>query len=412
MFKEVSITDKIETCPVVTTGVRWATADEANQAESYFKSFPESKEDPLRNDFGSVDAFPPAFSRGGGLFPVLILMDDGRLCCAMRTGAPHVGSGGEISLSLSEDRGQNWSDYRVAVRGDPENDLDLINLTFGQSENGDLVLAYGVMVGMDAKGQSAGELYFKSIEVIRSGDEGETWSDPVKVPFPHGVSLSPHGQMRRLGDGTLVFNSRGDYRKSEYEKDPDLPPRMTYLYWSRDGGKSWEEPTLVKVGLSETGFLPLDDEHWVAYLRSNEKANRIAHSYDNGVSWTRWEKGAFSEGSEDVDVYGRIVNSRFQWASPGSIAALPNGKVIITYGFRAHPFGVRAIISHDGGDNFDLTHEYILSDTGYHPDCGYPSTVCFEDGTIVTTAYTIMDIDHPEWGTSCLAYRYHQDLFN
>ena len=246
LFQEISITDKIETCPVVTTGVRWSTQDEANQAESYFKSFPESKEDPLRNDFGSVDAYPPAFSKGGGLFPVLLLMDDGRLCCATRTGSAHVGSGGEISLSFSEDRGSTWSDYLVAIQGDPEKDIDLINVTLGQSENGDLVLAYGVLVGMDVKGYSTGESYFKSIEVIRSNDEGKTWSHPVRVPLPPGVSISPHGQMRRLDDGTLVFNARGDYRKSEYEKDPDLPPRMTYLNWSRDGGRSWEEMKLLK----------------------------------------------------------------------------------------------------------------------------------------------------------------------
>ena len=33
---------------------------------------------------------------------------------------------------------------------------------------------------------------------------------------------------------------------------------------------------------------------------------------------------------------------------------------------------------------FDANREYIISDTAFHLDCGYPSTVCFEDGNIVT----------------------------
>ena len=49
--------------------------------------FPEVRDDPDRNDFGSVTEYPPPFARGGGLFPVLALLDDGRLCCAFRTGA-------------------------------------------------------------------------------------------------------------------------------------------------------------------------------------------------------------------------------------------------------------------------------------------------------------------------------------
>ena len=329
MIQEISITDRIETFPVVVTGERWAKPREKEQAEDYYQRFPESKKDPLRNDYGNADNFPPPFAKGGGLFPVLLQMDDGRLCCAMRTGSPHVGSGGEVSLSFSEDRGRSWSDYRVAVRGDPQNDLDLRNQSLGQAEDGDLVLAYGISAGMDIKGERIGGDPFRSLEVIRSAHDGVTWSDPVSVSFPPGVLLHPHGQMRRLRDGTLFFNVRGFYKKSEYERDPDLPPRMTYLYWSRDGGNSWEDPTLIKAGWSETGFLPLSDGHWVAYVRSNEKANRIAHSYDNGVSWTRWEKGAYQETETDDPEWGRIVNNRFQGASPGSIVALPN---------RKHPF--------------------------------------------------------------------------
>ncbi len=68
-------------------------------------------------------------------------------------------------------------------------------------------------------------------------------------------------------------------------------------------------------------------------------------------------------------------------------------------------------MSRDGGKSFDFTREYIIADTHHTHDCGYPSTVAFPDGMVVTVAYTLADIEHPEWGTAAIAYRYDQSLF-
>jgi hypothetical protein len=73
---------------------------------------------------------------------------------------------------------------------------------------------------------------------------------------------------------------------------------------------------------------------------------------------------------------------------------------------------VRAIVSRDGGKTFDTDREYIITDRYVHEDCGYPSTVCLADGTVVTLAYTVLDLDHADWGTCCIAYRYPQELFD
>ena len=200
------------------------------------------------------------------------------------------------------------------------------------------------------------------------------------MPGP-GIYVRPHGQMRRLADGTLVFMARGHLSDQTYERDAGAPGRVNYLYRSADGGRTWQPPSPIRRGWSETGFLPLDGEHWVAYVRHNEQPNQIAHSYDGGLGWTRWEPASTAVPGTEPEAIPhmgnwRMVIGRPQKPSPGSVARLPNGLVPITYGYRAYPFGVRAIVSRDGGESFETDHEYVLSDLAFSWDCGYPSTVC------------------------------------
>ncbi|MBI3969868.1 MAG: exo-alpha-sialidase [Chloroflexi bacterium] len=404
MIAEVRLRGRLEEQVVVATGRRWWALGETPDPEQFFREFPQCREDARRCHYGDAP-FPPPFSRGGGLFPVLLLMDNADLACVVRTGAPHRGSGSELSLCVSRDRGRTWSDYQVVVSGDVERHWDPRNPTLGQAATGELVMVYGLLDAYDATGEPVGSENGSGpqghlwMEVIRSSDGGQTWSAPARLEPPPDLALAPHGQMRRLVDGTLVFNARGLYRSEKYKENPGLPRRMTYLYWSRDHGHTWSAPTLIKPGRSETGFLPLDARHWVAFVRGHRSPSMLGHSYDGGQTWSKWEPVL---GGDEQTQARRL---------PGSLVRTPNGFVIATYGYREYPFGVRAIVSRDGGQSFDRTREYVLADTYNHFDAGYPSTVCFPDGTIVTTAYANLDLDHPEWGTACIAYRFDQSVF-
>ena len=415
MVTETSLIDAIETVPVVTSDGRWPCNREERGPDHYFAMFPECRDDPRRNDFGSATRLPPTEGRGGGLFPVLLHLDDGRLCCALRTGSAHsADASSEISLTFSSDRGRTWSDYSVVVKGRPQDGLDYRNQSLGQAIDGQLVLAYGT-IGGSSDVDSGGDN--RRMEAIRSQDDGRTWSDPVPIELPPRTWLNPHGQMRRLSNGTLVFNARGGYLPDVLRENPGLPDRLSFMFRSSDKGLTWTTGKGIADDASETGFDCHDDAHWVGYVRQNDRPNRLAWSDDGGLTWGRWSEATpagFEPTDEAYEHAGswRLVNGKFNKPSPGSVTIMPNDNVLITYGYRAYPFGVRAIVSRDGGRSFDIQNEYVISDTAYCWDCGYPSTVCFEDGEIVTLAYTIQDIDHPEWGTCCLAYRYHLDIFN
>lgn len=434
-LREVSLVDQIEVTPVVTTDRRWLCGREnvPESVEEYYLMFPESKSDPRRNSYGSVTAPVPPFSRGGGLIPVLLKMDNGQLACLTRTGAPHVGTGSEISISFSTDRGASWSDYRLIARGEADDQLDYRDHSLGQAHDGALVVVYGILFGEAEKSRQDDSDPRASreehLEVVRSTDGGASWSKPSLIDMPGpGIFVRPHGQMVRLPDGTLVFMARGHQSDEIHEANPSAHERVNYLYRSSDGGFTWEKPTEIRSGWSETGFLPLTEDRWVAFVRHNHQANQIAYSNDGGKTWPRWEPGALSEGTPPVHLshlpdpsrrapgdarigHWRMVNGKPQKPSPGSIVRLPNGIVLITYGYRSYPFGVRAIVSRDGGDHFDLQTEYVISDSAFSWDCGYPSTVCYDDGLVVTTAYSLLELGHEDWGTCCLSYRYSQDLF-
>jgi len=408
---EIRPYNQIEVHPVVATGHHWPCAHEIiygpNWRTVLFEEHPALSEDTRRRDLllEPTPPMPKPGSPGGGLFPVLVQLDGGSLAAVTRTGAPHVGSGGELSLSVSCDGGRMWSEPAVVVRGDVTADIDCRDAALGEAGNGDLVLAYG----LDGRHDAAGRPTKKPVpgwgmRVTRSADQGRTWSTPRELQVPSSepipLLLHPFGQMRRLHDGRLVLNARGWYAPEVYSERPDLPSRMTYLCWSDDGGNEWSDPLLVKAGMTETAFLPLDGDNWLAYVRSPQGPSQIARSADGGQTWHGWAPA----------LGGREGASRFR--HPGSIARLGNGNVLITYGHRQPPFGVRAVISRDGGRTFDTDREYIITDSYLHEDCGYPSTVCLANGTVVTLAYTVLDLDRPDWGTCCIAYRYPQELFD
>ena len=71
--------------------------------------------------------------------------------------------------------------------------------------------------------------------------------------------------------------------------------------------------------------------------------------------------------------------------NPPSMIRLADGRICITYVYRAAPFGIRASLSDDQGRTWGK--EIILRDDGGGQDLGYPRTVQRPDGKIVTIYY-------------------------
>ena len=71
--------------------------------------------------------------------------------------------------------------------------------------------------------------------------------------------------------------------------------------------------------------------------------------------------------------------------NPPSLIALRDGRLALTYGYRAAPFGIRARLSRDEGRTWET--ERVLRDDARDWDLGYPRSVQRKDGKIVTVYY-------------------------
>jgi hypothetical protein len=130
----------------------------------------------------------------------------------------------------------------------------------------------------------------------------------------------------------------------------------------------------------------------VRLSRAQEKGARILTAVR-----CRGPRGEFAQAQHWIDLYAsdddgatwRYLNrpapDTGSGGNPPAMILLQDGRVCLTYGVRAAPYGIRARLSADGGETWG--NEIVLRDDGGNHDLGYPRTVQRSDGTIVTAYY-------------------------
>lgn len=73
------------------------------------------------------------------------------------------------------------------------------------------------------------------------------------------------------------------------------------------------------------------------------------------------------------------------WGLPSHLLRLRDGRLLMSYGHRRKPFGNQSRISEDGGQTW--SEAFAISADGSSGDLGYPSTVQLSDGSLLTAWY-------------------------
>jgi BNR repeat protein len=271
----------------------------------------------------------------------------------------------------------------------------------------------------------------------RSKDGGMSWSieDPSKVIVPRGNAL--HGikppyliPVKPAKNQTPINFTHPDFAMTLRMMDVNSGPSM--FYYSYDRGRKWKGPfDLIVNGVkgiaARTDYLVDSSKDCMAFLTCAKKNGRegrllCAKTQDGGVTWDLVsligpEPEGFSimpssvrlsekelltavrrrEGDKRwIEVY-RSTSNGLKWnlystpvdnigtGNPPSMIQLQDGRICLTYGYRAEPLSIRTQLSDDKGKTW--SKPINLRSDGVSRDIGYPRTLQLPDGVIVTVYY-------------------------
>lgn len=203
-----------------------------------------------------------------------------------------------------------------------------------------------------------------------SYDRGKTWQGPYRVPDfgTKGVAARTDYLIDGKSALTMFVTTALDTAKEG---------RVVCLR-TTDGGMSWKQ--LGTVSSPQAGFsimpssIRLSKNTILTSVRRQESKDNfieLARSDDNGATWRTVSR-----------ITAQITGNS---GNPPSMVRLKDGRLCVTYGHRAAPFGVRARFSSDEGATWG--EEIVLRADGGDRDLGYPRTVIRPDGKLVTVYY-------------------------
>ena len=312
--------------------------------------------------------------------------------------------------------------------------------TLTQREDGTLLLVY-------SGGREAHVCPFGRVELMRSYDQGETWSWPqILLDSPiddrdAGICVTSAGTILVTTFTSLAYvdllqksNSWPAEKRlrwlAAHERVPVEQRRRELGVWmirSEDGGVTWSARTECPlnsphgpVQLSDGRLLYAGKDLW----RGTHRVG-VCQSRDDGRTW-QWLADIPVRPGDDVQKYhelhlvetptgkliihirnhnqanaGETLQSESHdggrtwsephpigvWGLPSHLLRLRDGRLLMSYGHRRPPYGNQVRVSEDEGRTW--SEPLTISDDGTSGDLGYPSTVECENRQLITVWYEL-----------------------
>jgi hypothetical protein len=275
--------------------------------------------------------------------------------------------------------------------------------------------------------------------LARSRDGGSTWS--VEPPLPPGALIGTPGMRHGLMPPGAALEEPASLREPINFTAPGfaMTVRMentnagtSRFYHSHDRGLSWHGPYRLplfgqKGVMGRTDYLvngPRDCMLFLTASKADAREGRpfCARTTDGGLTW-RFISFIGPEprgyaimpstvrlSSTDLVTTIRRLDAPRSWieayasqndgqswsflstpepdtgeGNPPSLLALADGRLCLTYGVRALPYGIRARLSRDRGKTWG--DAITLRDDGAATDLGYVRSIVRTDGLIVAVYY-------------------------
>lgn len=323
-------------------------------------------------------------------FPSVVRRPDGEILVAFRRapdrkifsekGYSHVDPNSYLMMVRSED-GISWTREPELIYAHPfggSQDPCLLQLSDGTL----LCASYGwAFVSNDGVANlrkpifKAGGAIFLGGYLVRSSDGGKNWSDALYPPhIPPEINNNAYGiPVPAYNRGALCEGRDGRIFWVVAAHD-SINRTSNHLIISEDKGLTWKYSCPVatdpKVSFNEASVYETPKGDLVAFLRTAGFDDQacIARSRDGGKTFSKWESMKFM---------GHPLNA----------LQLPDKRVLLTYGYRHEPFGIRCRILNAECTDFATAPEIILRDDGGSTDIGYTWPVMLNDNHIMITYY-------------------------
>jgi len=313
--------------------------------------------------------------------------------------------------------------------------------TLARRRNGELLLVC-------SGGRESHVCPFGQVELMRSGDGGDTWTFPrVLLDSPiddrdAGVLETTKGSLLTTTFTSLAYDERnlalGKHKNwpkerrtrwlAAHNRVPAAARKSelgTWMIRSTDGGVTWS-PRFDCLVNSPHGPVNLKDGRVLYAGKALYKESGwigVCESKDDGQTWKRLAQIPTRKGDDpknyhelhaveatNGDLIAHIRNHNPKnnretlqtesrdggktwtephaigvWGLPSHLLRLKDGRLLMSYGHRRTPFGNQARLSTNHGKTW--SDPITISADGAGGDLGYPTTVQMDNGSLVTVWY-------------------------
>lgn len=338
-------------------------------------------------------------------FPNLARLKDGTVICAFRHAkdrraefgcATHIDPTAKDVFITSPDGGRSFDPALHTIVDDEMSEQDpCVNVL----SDGRIIVTYfrwalcpigeGARRWGEANFRSFGrtlwdryDCYTDGASYAVSDDDGASWRHfpPLRMPgMP--VSGGVRGNIAELPSGELLLPFYGSLRPGELSR--------CGLLRSGDRGEHWEylsemawDPAGQKTFL-EPGLYRTPKGRLVGLMRTQTDYRKPGVQFDD-----TYLNLHIAVSDDDGKSFGPVREIGGLWgSSPFHALRLADGRVLLSYGYRRPPYGIRARICDPELQHIEDAEEIVLRDDGANGDLGYPNAILLDDGTALVCYY-------------------------